>query len=167
MTFDNPLKLKECSVHCSQRFLCLPSWEGVREDKHTKTCSNSLCTALYSNFDPSHFKNKKMFLWTIFSTFFPNLKKLEDGDSKPPTRKVLSFKKISQKVLFLDNWSFGNFLGQNRYKELCVPAGWLIILCFPALWSFSDFDIKWQNEKCILRNNLVLFSIRAYTHAQP
>ena len=32
----------------------------------------------------------KMFEWTIFSPFFPNLKKLEDGDSKPPNRKVLS-----------------------------------------------------------------------------
>ena len=54
-----------------------------------------------------------MFVCTIFSTFFPNLKKLEDGDSKPPTRKVLSFYKISQKVLFLDNLSFGNSLGEN------------------------------------------------------
>ena len=60
-----------------------------------------------------------MFVETIFSTFFPNLKKLDDGDSKPPTRKVLSFYKISQKVLFLDNLSFGNSLGQNRYGELC------------------------------------------------
>ena len=44
---------------------------------------------------------------------------MEDRDSKPSTRKVLSSYKLSQKVLLLDSLSFGNSLGQNHYGELC------------------------------------------------
>ena len=81
-----------------------------------------------------------MFVWTVFSTFFPNLKKLEDGDSKPPTRKVLSFLKISGKVQFLDDLSFGNALGKNRYGELWDR---LITTCTHLTWqSKCSFCIK-------------------------
>ena len=43
-------------------------------------------TALRSNFDPSHFKNKKGLYGLFFQHFFSNFKKLEDGGLK-----VLSF----------------------------------------------------------------------------
>ena len=82
MPFYCSIGTKECKLRLRDYSRKLSLWETL---KWFSKWDGS--TALHSNCEPSHYKNKKSLYELFFQHFFQISRNyVEDGDSKPPTR---------------------------------------------------------------------------------